>query len=49
MTTLGAVLASLVAGKLYDMLTVPQTLWIACAVTAAGVLLALVGAREGKT
>ena len=49
MTTLGAVLASLVAGKLYDMLTVPQTLWIACAVTATGVLLALVGAREGKT
>ncbi len=46
MTTVGAVLASLVAGRLYDALTVPQTLWVACAVTAAGVLLALLGTKE---
>ena len=46
MTTVGAVLASLIAGRLYDTLTVPQTLWIACAVTAAGVALALLGAKE---
>ena len=46
MTTVGAVLASLVAGRLYDLLTVPQTLLVACAVTAIGVLLALLGTRE---
>ena len=46
MTTVGAVLASLIAGRLYDLLTVPQTLTVAAAVTAAGVLLALLGTRE---
>ena len=46
MTTVGAVLASLIAGRLYDLLTVPQTLFTACAVTAIGVLLALRGTRE---
>ena len=46
MTTLGAVLASLVAGKLYDVLSVPATLWIACGVTAAGVALALLGTQD---
>ena len=46
MTTVGAVLASLIAGKLYDVLTVPQTLWIAGAVTVTGVILALLGTKE---
>jgi PPP family 3-phenylpropionic acid transporter len=46
MTTVGAVLASLIAGRLYDLLTVPQTLTVAAAVTALGVLLALLGTRE---
>ena len=46
MTTVGAVLASLISGKLYDLLTVPQTLWIGAAATATGVLLALLGTRE---
>lgn len=46
MTTVGAVLASLIAGRLYDLLTVPQTLTVAAAVTALGVLLALLGAKE---
>lgn len=46
MTTLGAVLASLIAGKLYDTLSVPATLWIACGITAAGVALAMLGTQD---
>ena len=46
MTTVGAVLASLIAGRMYDLLTVPQTLLVACAVTATGVILAMLGTKE---
>ena len=46
MTTVGAVLASLIAGRLYDLLTVPQTLWVGAAATAAGVILAMLGTKE---
>ena len=48
MTTLGAVLASLAAGKLYDALPVPVVLWIACGVTALGVVLAILGTQSQK-
>ena len=46
MTTVGAVLASLIAGRLYDLLTVPQTLWVGAAATITGVLLAMLGTGE---
>ena len=46
MTTVGAVLASLIAGRLYDLLTVPQTLWVGAAATITGVLLAMLGTKE---
>ena len=48
MTTLGAVLASLAAGKLYDALPVPAVLWIACGITALGVVLAILGTQSQK-
>ena len=41
MTTVGSVLASLIAGPMYDALSVPATLWISCAVCAAGSVIAL--------
>ncbi|MBO7667513.1 MAG: hypothetical protein J6T26_03535, partial [Firmicutes bacterium] len=41
MTTVGSVLASLIAGPMYDALSVPATLWISCAVCAAGTVIAL--------
>ncbi len=48
MTTFGAVLASLVAGRLYDIWTVRSTLWFGCAVSAAGCAVALAGlGRKG--
>ena len=46
MTTVGAVLASLIAGRLYDLLTVPQTLGVGAAATITGVLLAMLGTGE---
>ena len=48
MTTLGAVLASVAAGRLYDALPVPTVLWIACAITACGVALAILGTQNQK-
>ena len=48
MTTLGAVLASVAAGRLYDALPVPTVLWIACAITACGVTLAILGTQNQK-
>ena len=41
MTTVGSVLASLIAGPMYDALSVSATLWICCAVCAAGTVIAL--------
>ena len=49
MTTMGAVLASLISGRLYDQFSVTATLWVACGITAAGMLLALAGVREPCT
>lgn len=43
MTQVGAVLSSLVGGVLYDNLSVTATLWIACAICAAGTLIASAG------
>ena len=43
MTTLGSVLASLVAGRLFDMRGVPTTLWVITAVCAVGTAVAWVG------
>ena len=41
MTTVGSVLASLLAGLMYDALPVSLTLWIACGICAAGTVIAL--------
>lgn len=49
MTTLGGVLASLIAGRLYDSLSVTQTLWITCAVCAVGSVVSLLGIEKKKT
>ena len=49
MTTLGGVLASLIAGRLYDSLSVTQTLWITCAVCAVGSVISLLGIEKKKT
>ena len=48
MTTLGGVLASLISGRLLDMLSVPATAWIAAAVSAVGALLACRGLEAPK-
>lgn len=49
MTTLGGVLASLIAGRLYDSLSVTQTLWITCAVCAVGTVISLLGIEKKRT
>lgn len=41
MTTLGSVLSSIFAGRLYDILPVPMVLWISFAVSVAGTLIAV--------
>ena len=46
MTTVGSVLASLIAGPLYDALSVSATLWICCALCAAGTVIALLAMRR---
>ena len=43
MTTVGSVLASLLAGRLYDALPVTATLWIAAGVCLAGSVISLLG------
>ena len=48
MTTLGGVLASLISGRLLDVLSVPATAWIAAAVSAVGALLACRGLEAPK-
>lgn len=46
MTTVGSVLASLLAGPMYDALSVSATLWIACGVCAAGTAVALISVKR---
>lgn len=48
MTLVGSVLASLLAGPMYDVLSVTATLWIACGVCVAGTVIALFGTERGK-
>lgn len=43
MTTVGALLASVIGGRLYDAMSVTATLWAACAVCVAGAGVALAG------
>lgn len=45
-TMLGSVLASTISGRLFDMIPVSSVMWIACAVSAAGSLLAYVGVQK---
>ncbi|MBR3391379.1 MAG: MFS transporter [Firmicutes bacterium] len=46
MTTVGSVLASLIAGPMYDALSVSATLWISCALCAAGTVIALISVKR---
>ncbi len=46
MTTVGSVLASLIAGRLYDALSVTATLWIGCAACAAGSAISIISCRS---
>ncbi|MBQ7713904.1 MAG: MFS transporter [Oscillospiraceae bacterium] len=48
MTTIGAVLASVFGGRLYDAVSAAATLWIACAICAAGSAIALLGVQTKK-
>ncbi len=47
-TMLGSVLASTISGRLFDMIPVSSVMWIACAVSAAGSLLAYAGVQKTK-
>ena len=47
-TTLGGMLASLIGGQLYDVLSVRATLLVALAAGAAGAAIVFVGTREGS-
>lgn len=47
-TTVGGILASLISGRLFDILSVPATMCIAAAACAAGALLACRGLEEPK-
>ena len=46
MTTCGGVLASLIGGRLYDMLPVPAVIWIACGISVIGTVACFVGLRK---
>lgn len=46
MTTIGSVLASLLGGRLFDILDVRKTMLIAAAICAAGTVIAIAGTRE---
>ncbi len=48
MSTVGGVFASLISGRLFDILPVPATMWIAAAVGAAGAVLACRGLEKPK-
>ncbi len=46
MTNLGAVLASVIAGTLYDTISVTSTLWVGLAVSAIGTVICLLGMKD---
>ncbi len=46
MTTLGSVLSSVFAGRLYDVLSVSETLWISFAVSLLGTLIAIFSMKK---
>ena len=48
MTTIGGVLASLISGRLLDVLSAPATAWIAAAVCAVGAAIACRGLEKPK-
>ena len=48
MTTCGGILASLIGGRLYDMLPVPVTVWIACGISVIGTAAVFVGLASPK-
>ena len=48
MTTCGGILASLIGGKLYDMLPVPTTVWIACSVSVIGTAACFIGLQSKR-
>lgn len=48
-TTVGSVLANIVAGRLYDVISVTQTLWIAVAVSIVGTLVAVLGVEKATS
>jgi PPP family 3-phenylpropionic acid transporter len=48
MTTVGSVLASVIAGRLYDILPSSSVLWIAAGVCAAGVLISVFSVKSEK-
>ena len=49
MTTCGGVLASLIGGRLYDMLPVPTVIWIACGISVIGAAACFAGLRKPAT
>ncbi len=48
MSTVGAMLASLISGRLFDALPVTATLWIGCAACALGTAVSLLGTERQK-
>ena len=48
MTTCGGIAASLIGGRLYDMLPVPVTVWIACGVSVLGVAACYIGLSKAS-
>lgn len=48
MTTMGAVLAGLISGALFDHMSVTSTLWISAAACAAGSVIAILGTRGNE-
>lgn len=46
MTTCGGVAASLIGGRLYDILPVPVTVWIACGISVLGVAACYIGLHK---
>ena len=48
MTTLGGVLANIIGGRLFDLLSVSATLRIACGICALGTLISLLGVEDRR-
>ncbi len=48
MTTVGSVMASVIAGRLYDVMPPASVLWISAAVCAVGTATAVIGVKSEK-